>query len=335
MSPPLASDADEAARAAIRDFAEDGGDPCALSPRESHVLQSALYPDLAALVNDVDVVLRAAPVEQTVEAPASHTLAGRVIATLQVQEVLAGSHQGKSIAVDYGQRVMHGNDALVRLSAIDLDLCLPGEVILFLKRTATPDVYAAGFQAWARIDASAISSAAGNHIFEAYASDDALSAAVRDVASEQLSQNVPRGFLLCDAMRSSEAYQDPIVCPGDTFNPYQAFRLDAPMSQASVLPTDPGPSPLSLGRIDLQPDGPELNALLTALDTTVVLQPAEPEPDDLIRISIVPVEPIGDRTKISLEYSPSQGIIRVQSSGGQFLATPAFQEAMQPFVPNP
>jgi hypothetical protein len=219
-----------------------------------------------------------------------------------------------------------------RASLSELDLCAPGQVLLFLKETSDPDLFQVGYQGWVRIDGDLVQAAAINDMFDVYSSAQALVADVRQIGEEQRAQGILEGRLLCEWKRTSDAWQDPIVCPGDTFNPYQAFRLASAVSEASVVPTDPGPSPLSPGGVDLPPGSAQLHGLLAALDVQVTLEPEGPEPDDLIMLSIVPVQPVGNRDNFLFEYSPSIGIIRLSHSGGQFPAPPAFQQAMEPFL---
>jgi hypothetical protein len=171
-----------------------------------------------------------------------------------------------------------------------------------------------------------------NHLFDRYSTSDALVSAVSQIAQEHQAEGLPKGFLLCQFRRTSTLWEDPIVCPGESFNPYHSFRL-ASAREAFVLTSDPGPSPASIARADLAE--PRLSALLATLQTEVALEPADGDDlraDDVISLHVSTIDPVNDRTSYTFLYSPSTGMVQMTVSRGQFAAPPAFQQAMEPFL---
>lgn len=217
---------------------------------------------------------------------------------------------------------MQGAVSLKRLTSLGLDACAPEQVLLFLNRTADPGVFAiVGYQGWARIEADVVQAASFNDLFQDYTSAQDLVAAVQQIAQEQQAQSLPRGLLFC-----RDRWSPLNVCPGDTFNPFQVLGLDS-ATNAMIHALLPGSGVSS----DLEP-GPQLSVLLGALDIEVTVQPLGVRPDDLISLTILPAQPLGDRDAFLFHYGPSTGIIQLPPYGGQFPAPPAFQQAMAPFL---
>jgi hypothetical protein len=134
-------------------------------------------------------------------------------------------------------------------------------------------------------------------------------------------KDLPKGAVLCQQNRQAGDVQDPLVCPGDTFNPYERFRLYEPL-EAFVVVTDPGGSGRALERIDLALHDPRLMALLGSLNTEATLVPIEGEPDDAVTLSVLVIGADGDYT---FRYSPSEGSIQLPMSNGQFVANEEFR----------
>lgn len=303
----------EGVRDMIQQFVDSGADPCSLPPLEFHVEPFAPYEDLPALVNDTELIVLGRPVGHSVQPPQPATDAGQILVTLAVDEVLAGADPGATITVDLFDGVMINEDSPVRAVGGDVDGCAQGQLLLLLVPTSSPDVFRIRFQSWARIGGGEIEHAEVNHLFDRYTDGQSLVAAVHQVVAEQAGQDLLKGVLACEATRTSV-----IVCPGEAINPYQALRLDlAP--QASIAGTE-----LSAG--------PELSAVLAALNVTVTMEPFGPLPDDLIRLTVTLARPIDSSANV-FSYSPGQGIVRMGGFSGQFPAPPAFQEAMAQFLP--
>ncbi|MCH8993471.1 MAG: hypothetical protein IH959_00685 [Chloroflexi bacterium] len=245
-----------------------------------------------------------------------------------------GTTPDEVLTIDSGQRVSLEGSELARSSIADPDLCNPGQVLLFLKRTALPGIYTYAPQGWVRIEGDLIEPAPFSKAFQDYAGAQALLAGIRRIAEEQQAQGLPKGLLVCQSKHTSDTYRDPIVCPGDSFNPYQAFRLGT-VSAAFVITTDPGPSDLALSRTDLKYDSPQLTAIMAALDVEVTLDPGGFRPDDLISLQVFTTEPVNERASYLFWYSPSSAMMQMVGSGGQFPAPPAFQLAMEPFLTVP
>lgn len=290
---------------------------------------------MASLVNDVDLVVVGRPTQLTVKTPQPWASAGPILATLKVDETLAGVAPGEEITVVSGQRVVEGGPGLLRIGIADDGLCTAERMVLFLRRTPSSEqLYNYPTQGWVRLRGETIGASYGIGevgLFGDYESAAAVIEDVQRIAQQQESQGIPKGRLRCEAMRPSADYLDPPACPGDTLNPYEAFGLGGEIAEAFVVPTDPGPSARSLGRTDLSPDDPRLLALIQALKLDVTLEPVEVKPQDLIYFYPTPKDLSPDALVPSFAYSPSKHIVQL-SVMGQFAAPAAFEEAMQPFL---
>lgn len=324
----------EEQRETIREFVASGNDPCSLptvEPDADHWFRP--NPNVASLINDVDLIVVGRPTGRKVESPKALSIAGRILITLDVEDVLLGTTAGDTIAAYLAGGVMNYYDGLVHVVNLNLNSCLPDRLLLFLYRTRDPDVFSILYQGWARIEGDSVEAGRLNGLYDGYSNSDALVSAVRSTADEQELQSRPKGFLLCQFRRTSALWEDPIVCPGESFNPYQAFRL-ASAQEAFVLTSDPGPSPAYIARADLAP-GPRLSALLATLQTEVTLEPADGNAllaEDVISLHVSTNDPVNDRTSYTFSYSPSSGMVQMTISRGQFPAPPAFQAAMEPFL---
>ena len=318
-------------REAIQEFIDAGGDPCSLPTGEFQARYDLPYADLRALINDADLVVLGRPIGNFVDSPAPSSFGGSLLTILEVDDALNGAAPGPSITVAAVDAVMNGVGGLEHLVGIELDACASDRLLLFLNPTERPDEFSLPYQGWARVEGDAVEAGQLNHLFDDYDSAQALLDAVRQIAQEQQAQGLPKGRLVCESKRISVVYLDPVVCPGDTFNPYQTLRLDT-ADEALVVTADPGPSPRALGRTDLEPGSPQLSALLSALDVQAELEPEGARPDDLITLHVSTSEPANDHIDYVFEYSPSAEIVRMPLSGGQFPAPPAFQAAMEPFL---
>ena len=321
---------DEEQRETIREFVASGNDPCSLTtlePDADHWLRP--NPNLASLINHVDLIVVGRPTGRKVESPKALSIAGRILITLDVEEVLLGTTAGDTISADLAGGVMNYYDGLVHVANLNLNSCLPDRLLLFLYRTRDPGVFSILYQGWARIEGDAVEAGGLNGLFDGYPNGDALVSAVRSTAQEQERQSLPKGVLLC-----RDRWRAPLEnCPGDSFNPYEAFRF-ASAREAFVLTTDPGPSPATIARAELAP-GVRLSALLASLQTEVTLEAADGyhlRADDVIELHVSTSDPVNDRTSYTFWYSPSTGMVQLPRTGGQFPAPPAFQRAMEPFL---
>lgn len=315
---------------AVADFVATGQDPCSLPRLESSTDVDTPYQDLPSLVNDADVIVMGRPSANIAQEPAAADTASAMLTTLEVDEGIAGHASAGSITLYSGQSVVGSPDGVARSGLTGgPDFCTPGQVLLFLKATEDPNVYSYALQGWARIEGQNVQAFTIENVFADYRTPEALLAAVRLAADEQ--GGTPNGRLLCESKRTSEDYQDPIVCPGDTFNPYEAFRFDT-VASARISRSVSGPSTAAVTRSELTPDDPTLGAILVALDAELTLAPDEPRPADLVSLFIYPARPVNRRDNFLLEYSPGTGIVQMPHSGGQFPAPPAFVEAMKPFL---
>ena len=324
----------ERSRASVEEFAATGQDPCSLPFGELVAEPHLPYADIAALANDVDLIAVGRPSANSVRVPDPNAGGAPILTTLELAQTLKGNAGSQAITVESGQYVALDAGQLTRLAVHDADLCTPGDVLLFLKGPTTAGAYSYPLQGWVRFDGDAVHSGElgeSSSLFITYGTRQEVIAAIQAAVEHEQVQDAPRGALLCESKRTSERFQDPIVCPGDVFNPYQTFQLDKGVLEAYVLTSAPGPSPRIIARADLAPGGDQLTALLAALDSDVAMEPLASS-DDLITLTVSPMEPLGTRDNFTFGYSPSQSIIQMSISGGQFSAPPAFVEAMAPFL---
>lgn len=320
---------DERSQVAIQQFIDSGGDPCSLPLGELAGDRFLVYPDVQALINDASVIVTGQLVGTFLEAPAPDGFLGasRIVTTVQVDEVLRGASPGPAFSLTSVQGVLLEGTALIRYAASELDSCTasPGPVLLFLESTAEPGVYSVGYQGWAHIEGDAVEAAQHNEVFQGYTSAQTLLDDVRQIAQQQEAQGLPKGLLLCrDVLGPLN------LCPGDTPNPFQVLRLNTATNAiiGALLPGPDGKTPVST---DLKP-GPQLSALLGALDVQVTVEPLGLPLADLIEVGLFISEPVGGRSAFVFNYSPSAGILQLPPYGGQFAAPPAFQQAMAPFL---
>lgn len=317
--------ADILAHQRMVDFVATGGDPCSLPVGELLAGAVAPYPDVPVLMNDSDTVVLGRLAVGTLDPPIG--LGSTLVtlpATVQVEEVIFGSAPDASITVDIGAGISSGAGAIDRYAAIGLDPCAAGRVLLFLKASSREDRFATLYQGWALLDGDSVASAPMFGLFESYTSADQLLTYVRDIARSQEERPLPKGFLLCDLKRSS-APGEAAACPGESFNPFLAFRLDV-LDSAFVVTTEPGPGARAVGRVDLAGDSAELASLAAGLNTVVLVEPAGPRPSDLVIVRLSRDE------GITFHYSPSAGIIQMPAYGGQFPAPAAFEQAVTPLL---
>ena len=201
----------------------------------------------------------------------------------------------------------------------ELDPCGPGRLLLLLNPTEQPGEFRVDRRGWARVEGGTIEVASRNELFQDYAGAEELLGAVRQIAREQA--DLPRGLLLCQFERTSPGSLDPLVCPGDSFNPYQVFRLSSATAGG-------------LGRVEIQPAA-QLSALLSSLDTEVRLEPIVAYASDAAVLNVLITDSAGANSTVSFSYVPSAGVVQLQQSGGQFAAPAEFQQAMEPFLIQP
>lgn len=326
--------ASEPVREQIAALVDSGQDPCALPSAQFSAVEWDLpYQDLASLVNDTDLIVTGRVTEHMLEPPREDTVAGRMLAEVRVEDVLYGTADGASILADPGGRVMINENGPAHVVGIDLDSCSDGLLLLFLNWTSDPGVFSIYYQGWAALEGGTVEAGPLNDLFEGETDAAALTSDVRRIAGEQEADGVPKGRLLCDSRRTSAAYIDPVVCPGDTVNLYRALGLDAAFD-AFVLGAKADPKPGSAPRTDLPPGGDQLEALLRALDVEVTLEPLGPQPgpEDVVTLYLSSDTPV--EATYTFEYDASDDIVRMPNHG-QFTAPSAFSVAIQPFLTAP
>ena len=304
-------------RTAVRNFIDNGDDPCSLPHTgvSGHSF-TFRYLDRSALVNDSDLIIIGSPSSSFAGQPAPATGAARMYTAFQVDTVLVGTKTSTSITVDSRQGVYLQGNILMRSSVTYVpDFCIAGRMLLYLSRAALPDIYE-------------IIIAAPD--FEGYATERELIDDVREVAAELRAQGLPRGLLFCQSKRAAEVYDPPIVCPGESFNPYRALHLDM-LAQGNVTTFEPGGGGVRRATVDLAPADSRATRLLATLDVDVTLESGEAIPNDAILLYITVAPPDG-RRRYSMWYSPGSGSIQLLNSDSQFPAPPAFQLAMESFL---
>ncbi len=324
---------DQRARDLIQEFVDSNGDPCSLPTAEASALWILWYSDVPALVNDTDLIILAQPVARTAELAPPDAISGPVLVSLDVTEVLKGELSNTSISAWLGTTVATSGGSLVRSLSFDFDSCSTLPMLLFLNQTKDAGVYSIHYQNWLSIDQDTIQAGELNRLFDDYSDSQTLIAAIKDVVLSQEAQRLPKGLLKCEGTRLSERWKAQAVCPGELFNPYQAFQLDSAI-RGHVITQDPGPRQRVVGDVELEA-GTELTALLRTLDVDTASAPLGLVTDDRIRLGVSFAQPVNDRFTASFDYSPSTGMIQMRPFSGQFPAPPAFQRAMERFLATP
>ena len=334
---PVFPDTPEGRRAAIAEsvqrtrdliqrFVNLSGDPCSLPTAESGGHYITPYIDVPALINDTDLIVLAHPVTHTVEAAPPGAIAGAVLVSLDVTEILKGKLSSTSISAGLGTSVTQiRRGSLVRVVGYDLDSCTSQPTVLFLNQTKDADVYHINHQGWFSTDPDKIQAGGGNRLFDSYPNAQTLVEAIKEIVLSQENERLPKGLLICN-------WNGQAVCPGDLFNPYQTFELDSAIS-VRVVTSDPGPRTRVVADVDIQ-TGSELSDLLRDLDVDTASAPLGMVPDDNIRLVAYSAQLVNDRFYASFDYSPSTGMIQIRPFSGQFPAPPAFQQAMERFLPT-
>lgn len=313
------------ARDLIQRFVDLSGDPCSLPTAESDGHYVTPYIDVPALINDTDLIVFAQPVAHTVEAAPPGAIAGAVLVSLDVTEIINGELGSTSITARLGSAVLVQlrRDTFVRAVGFDLDSCSRSPVVLFLNQTKDADVYHINHQGWFSIDPDKIRAAGGNRLFNTYPDAQTLVEAIKEIVLRQQNQRLPKGLLVCN-------WNGQPVCPGDLFNPYQTFELDSAIS-VRVVTQDPGPRTGVVADVELEA-GTELSALLLTLDIDTRLAALDEVPDYKIGLWVSLAQPVNDRFSASFDYSPTTGMIQIRPFSGQFPAPTAFQQAMERFL---
>ncbi len=319
-------------REEIRAFVDSGGDPCSLPASDAQSVEWATpYDDLASLINDVDLIVIGRPLARAVEAPREETVAGRVLTTIGIEETLVGSSPSDTVVVDLVDRVRPGSEGLGRVRMDDLDPCSSERLLLFLDRSRDEGIFWILYQGWAGVERDLIRAGPSNNLFREYASAEDLFQAVRQTDQRLAAEGAPKGLLRC------RAADVPLVCPGDTINPYRDFALQT-ATAATVHMTDPGPSPLVVAKTELAPGSRQLDGLLRALDVQVLLEADVSNglpPEDTIDLTVDTALPGGEVASYHLVYSPSTGIIQLPVSVAQFSAPPSFQQQIEALAAQP
>lgn len=313
----------------VEEFIAAKGDPCSLPRVELLATVLAPYPDLATLVNDVDLVVLGRMVSSTARPLAPSDSTGEVLSQFEVEETLVGSAPGGDVTIVSSDRLMLSRGQVERIfPAGGLDPCASSELVLFLKHTWEPGEYGVAAQGWVGAEEGAVSPAPYSTIFDAYPRLDDLAAAVRSLAQEQASQGIPGGWLVCESERKSQRGLDPIVCAGDTFNPYGLFRLET-AEEATLTLIRRRTSGRAVGRVDIDRGSPEFFELLQGLNAEVTLEPSDPQPPDVVRLQISDAEPFAGRTDYHFYYSPADSVVWVTASNAQFIAQEGFRRTIE------
>lgn len=317
--------------AAIREFTNASGDPCSLPLREL-ISDGVSYQGIAALVNDVDLIVSGRAIETITDDSLISDGAGEILTSFLVEDVLKGTAASGSISVASGHRVALLGGVLSRYTALGLDFCteIAEQQLLFLHEVPDADYWkVAGAQAWARTTDGRVEGSDFNGLFSEYERSVNFLAQVGQLVSDQDAALLPKGLVVCEEKRSSELFVDPVACPGERFNPYVALGFEN-AQRLVVTTTDPGPGTLSVAVVQVLRETAQYERMTVALDIEVTLDPAYMNPsgpEDVIKVRVD-----NSQSSIFLWYSPASGVIQVPSGGGAFAAPTAFQDAMEPFL---
>jgi hypothetical protein len=326
----LAATADSRAFTQIQDFVNSDQDPCLLPSGELVRGTGTLYPDLASFVNDVRLIVTGSVTRVSLEPPATGGVASNVMIDFDVTEVLLGDDPGAALSVDSNARVMTGRSGLVRL-ALGLDPCEHNELVLFLDIPSEDS----GFRVvgWlSGVDADPVEPSAlplAVPVDETYGNVGEMVMAVRGVVERQLSTELPRGRLLCEFMYQSERYRDPVACPGDKVNLYDALGRSVPPDEAFlVVPGKSGAEPV---RKRIDPHSSVLSAVFSALRFEAPVQSSDPEWTDGILINLTYAASDMQATeRSSFTYSPSRNALAIRN--GRVDAPEGFGDLIEQLV---
>ena len=300
----------------VVDFIAGGGDVCTLPLRPGGDLFLPPSP-LPARINHATLIVVGHPDSSLVEEPFPGTVA-RVLTAFEVDDVLKGGPPGPRILMESGLRLSGGRD--MRLDSTTMfDVCDSSPALLFLGELHTNLWFVLG---WVSLSDGAIAgvSRVDEDVFLYYDDAEDLLAGVRETVAQHEADGVTRGRLIClEYLESRDGVIIPYACPGDSFNPYETLGL----ATAAAVVVSPR---------RLEAGSPQFDAIVNALDLEVAVVPGGPDPGDYIRISLVLHEATTGGAHVPLDYSETAGTVRMGLFGGQFVAPPALQEAMTPFL---
>jgi len=311
------------ARRAAEDFVTSGGDPCSLVAAESPGHKTPRYQDIESLINDVDLIVEGDVGANSILMPRPNTAAARIRTELSVGQVLLGSTTTQTIVIETGARVIQNGGELLRVGNPSFDPCLVGHAVVFLDETEE-GVYWLASQGFVTFSGDMTDGSRSSDLFAPDVKLDYLKADIQRIASDQQSRGVPKGRLVCDSWRDSESFQDPKACPGDSFNPYQAFGL------ARVLEVDirklGADNDVVAARGDVPLDTRALVDMLALLDQTVAVESADDLQGDVLTLKVITTTTGTQPYVAAFTYEVETGSIRV--NGGKFPAPEGFGAAL-------
>lgn len=317
-------------RSAVEEFVASGADPCSVESAGSTGIRSTTYESLAALVNDVDLIVEGDLGVSSVLEPPPNVDAARIRTEFNVREVLLGSTSAETITIGAGESVTRSGDRLVRRGRPHFDQCSGDHVLLFLNEFA--GIFGVAAQGFVTFGDDTVDTARSSDLFASSISADTLRADIRRMVSDQEARDLPKGRLVCDAKRDSDTSKDPMACPGDSFNPFQAFGL------ARLLEVDIqklGEHEVLAARGDLPTDTPSLLSMLALLDRTVSIEPADDPVGNVILLTVTTTTTGTPPSSVRFEYEAGTDSIWLNASGGRFPAPEGFGAALEALLLRP
>jgi hypothetical protein len=312
-------------------FVATGVNPCGLEITELLAEYSFGYEDLPSLVNDVDLIVDGTFGRSSMETPAPGTIAGNMPVEFDVDDVLLGDSPGGDIVVGAGAGVLMSRDQPRRYHAPWLDQCAIEQAILFFDGPAEDGrhgVVAIIPFADGKSEADPFRDLVG----EGVALED-VKAEILSMIEDQQAAGLPKGRLLCDSRRISITYKDPRACPGDIFNPYEAYALARPLVIDIRLKQADG-QPLDSQR-DIPTGSPAALALLSALNLEVLMVAGEEPESDFIELSVITATTGVRPYDVQMDYDIKTDSIWVPVSGGTFPAPEGFREVLEALLSSP
>lgn len=164
------------------------------------------------------------------------------------------------------------------------DPCSVGHAVVFLDE-AEEGVYWLASQGFVSFESGVSAPSLPNDLFKQGAAADSVTADIRRIVSDQQARGVPRGRVLCDSWRDSPSAQDPKACPGDSFNPYEAFGL-ARVLEVDIRKLNADRKVLA-ARGDVPPDTRVLVDMLASLNQTVAVESADDPQGDVVSLKVI------------------------------------------------
>ncbi len=306
-------------------FVATGVNPCGLEVTELLAEYFFSYEDLPSLINDVDLIVEGRFGVSSMEPPEPGKIASRMPVEFEVDDVLLGDSPGPNIIVGAGGGVTMSRDQPRRYHVPWLDQCAIEHAILFFDGPAEEGVHNVVAHL-AFVDERSEADPFRNLLEEGVPVQDVRTDILRMI-EEQQAEGVPKGRLQCESRRNSSFYRDPLACPGDSFNPYEAYGLARPLE---IDIRRMGADGQLLGaRGDVPTDAPEAIALLATLDRTVLMESGDEPEGEIIELSVITTTTGTPPFDVSLRYEVATDWIWVSLSGGGFDAPEGFGGALE------